>query len=313
MAPSAAVWSEARVHRWLFATHHPAGLATSFGHDAASLARALARPVVCADQCIEGVHFAPGTSGALAGRKAAARALSDLAASAALPRALLFCASFPPQREERWIRAAIRAVAGAARAAGAELVGGDLACAPGPCVLSVSALGELGRGPAAVARDRMRAGDWILLSGPCGGSLLGRHLRIAPRLEAGRRLWLGGARAMTDVSDGLAIDLQRLAARSGVAIDVDHVPIHRDARRAASESGRSALQHALYDGEDHELLAALRPARARRLLAARADFAPQLTAIGLAREGRGVCVPRAEGSSERVPIDPRRGWRHGRA
>ena len=312
MASAAAGWSETSVHRWLFATHHPTGLATSFGHDAAVLARGLARPVLCADQCIEGVHFAHTASGAQAGAKAAARALSDLAASAALPRALLFCASFPPARDEAWIRAAIRAVARAARACGAQLVGGDLACARGPCVLSISAVGELGSGPRPVARDRVQVGDWILLSGPCGGSLLGRHLRIQPRLSAGRRLWSGGARAMTDVSDGLALDLQRLAARSGVAIEVDQVPIHRDARRAASRSGRSAMEHALYDGEDYELLAALTPARARALLATRASFAPQLVAIGRARFGSGVFVPLSEGSSQRGAIDVRQGWRHGK-
>src|SRR5690242_9092291 len=91
---AAPAWSEASVHRWLFAHHAPAGLAAGFGHDAATLARGLARPVLCLDQCIEGVHFERGTPSARAARKAASRALSDLAAAAATPRALLFGASF---------------------------------------------------------------------------------------------------------------------------------------------------------------------------------------------------------------------------
>src|SRR5687767_1806838 len=115
-------WSESRVHRWLLRTHHPRGLAARFGHDAATLSRGLLRPVLCIDQCIEGVHFEPGTPARLAGAKAAARALSDLAASAALPRALLLCASFPPGASERELRSAICAVARAARDCGAELV-----------------------------------------------------------------------------------------------------------------------------------------------------------------------------------------------
>ncbi|HUR26932.1 MAG TPA: AIR synthase related protein, partial [Planctomycetota bacterium] len=138
-------WSEARLHRWLLRTHRPLGLAANFGHDAATLARALERPVLCLDQCVEAVHFDRGTSGALAGRKAASRALSDLAASAALPRALVFGACLPPDTEERWVRAAIQGVARRARDFGAELVGGDLACSPGRVVLTVAALGELGR------------------------------------------------------------------------------------------------------------------------------------------------------------------------
>jgi thiamine-monophosphate kinase len=312
MAASARGWSEASVHRWLFAAHRPKGLATRFGQDAASLRRALQRPVLCADQCIEGVHFSAETSAARAGSKAAARALSDLAASAAQPRALLLCASFPPEREEAWIRAAIRAVAARAREFDAELVGGDLACAPGPCVLSVSAIGDLGRGPRAVSRDRVRAGDLILITGPCGGSLLGRHLRIQPRIREGRWLWQGGARAMTDVSDSLAQDVQRLASRSGVAIELDHVPIHRDARRMARRTGRSALEHALYDGEDHELVLALSPARAKALLAQRAGHAPQLALIGRARAGSGVFAPQSETAEDLRAIDLTRGWNHGR-
>src|ERR1700741_2239075 len=142
----ARAWSEARVHRWLLRTHRPRGLSGGFGHDAAALARALRRPVLCIDQCLEGVHFSRGTPMARAGAKAAARALSDLAARAAVPRALLFSASFPPAADERSIRAAIGAVARAARAAGAVLAGGDLACSRGPRAFAVAAVGELERG-----------------------------------------------------------------------------------------------------------------------------------------------------------------------
>ncbi len=313
MQSSGRDWSESAIQRWLFATHRPKGLAATFGHDAATLTRNLTRPVLCADQCIEGVHFATGTSGGLAGAKAAARALSDLAASAALPRALLFSASFPPQTRETFIRAAIRSVADSARRFGCELVGGDLACARGPVVFSVAAIGELGSGGRAPARDLVRAGDMVLISGPVGGSQLGRHLRIEPRLAEGRWLWQHGARAMTDLSDGLARDVARLASRSQLAIDIQWVPIHRDARRAAKSSASSALDHALYDGEDHELVLTLAPARARKLLAMSPRHVPGLFILGRAREGRGLFVPRHEGSQELVRVDPRRGWSHGRS
>jgi thiamine-monophosphate kinase len=312
MASTERGWSEASIHRWLFAAHRPAGLAGKFGHDAATLARDLKRPVLCIDQCIEGVHFERGTSGTLAGRKAASRALSDLAASAAIPRALLFSASFAPATDEAWIKASIRAVARRAREFGAELVGGDLACVRGPCVLSVAAIGELGRGARPPGRDLVRPGDLLLLTGALGGSRLGRHLRIEPRLAAGRWLWQSGARAMTDLSDGLVRDASRLASRSGVAIEIESVPIHRDARRAAKRSGRSALEHALFDGEDHELIVALSPARARFVLTHARGHVSQLSLIGRARAGRGVFVPTAEGSTKLVRADPTRGWGHGR-
>ncbi|MEO6711472.1 MAG: thiamine-phosphate kinase [Planctomycetota bacterium] len=312
MTSSRRGWSESRIHHWLLENHRPAGLASSFGHDAATLARNLKRPVLCIDQCIEGVHFEPKTAARLAGRKAADRALSDLAASAATPRALLMSASYSPRTEERWIRASIRAVADRAREFGAELVGGDLACAEGPCRISVAAIGELeiaGRPP---ARDQLRAGDVLMVTGALGGSRLGRHLRLVPRLAEGRWLWRNGARAMTDLSDGLARDVSRLAQRSGVAIEIDSLPIHRDARRASRASGRSALEHALYDGEDHELVVALAASRASALLVLAARESMPLHAIGRARQGSGVRVPRAEGSLELVSVDLSRSWTHGR-
>ncbi len=311
MQSSGRSWSESSIHRWLFATHRPKGLAVKFGHDAATLTGNLTRPVLCIDQCIEGVHFASGTSGRLAGAKAAARALSDLAASAALPRALLFSASFPPETRESFIRAAIRAVADSARRFDCELVGGDLACARGPVVLSVAAVGEIGAGGRAPSRDLVRAGDIVLITGPVGGSQLGRHLRIQPRIAEGRWLWQHGARAMTDLSDGLARDVARLASRSKLAIEIRHVPIHREARRAARSSACSALEHALLDGEDHELVLTLSPARARELLAKSSRRVPELSILGRARRGRGLFVPKTEGSQELVRVDPRRGWSHG--
>ncbi len=304
-------WNESRIHRWLLKTLRPRGLAAEYGHDAATLSRVLRRPVVCVDQCIEGVHYLQGTSARLVGAKAAARALSDLAASAAQPRALLLSASFPPTAREPWIRAAILAVARAAREVDAELVGGDLACSVGPAVLAVTALGELGPGARAPSRDQVRAGDILFSTGPLGGSFLGRHLKIEPRLGAGRWLWQQGARAMTDLSDGLARDVARLAARSGVGIDIEHVPIHRDSRRASRRSGQSALEHALYDGEDHELVVALEPTLARRLAARSKIHAPGLTRIGRAYAGRGVRAPRSEDSESLQALDPRRGWNHG--
>jgi thiamine-monophosphate kinase len=155
----------------------------------------------------------------------------------------------------------------------------------------------------------------VLLTGPVGGSLLGRHLSIEPRFAEGRFLHAAGAHALMDVSDGLALDLARLARRSGVRIDLERVPVHADADRAARRDGRSARDHALSDGEDHELLATI-SARAWRRVAARARRRfPRLVVVGRVRAGSGLFLARAGASRgdarALVRWDGWGGWIHG--
>lgn len=303
-------WSEDRLHRFLARELAPRSLAGSVGHDAAVLRALRGRPVACADQTIEGVHFERGARPSDVGRKAAARALSDLAATAARPRALLLALRAPADRDERWLRALLRAVARTAEAHGAELVGGDLACAPGPAELAVTAIGELPGSARPPGRDRARPGDRIALTGPVGGSRLGRHLRIEPRLEEGAWLFALGARATMDVSDGLALDLWRMARASKVRIVLEHVPVHRDARRVARADGRSATWHALHDGEDHELIASLRPSALARALREAPAHCPALVEIGRVVEGEGLRLA-LEGERARAWDPSEGGWLHG--
>ena len=303
-------WNEAELLRWLARRPRPRGLVGTMGHDAAVLARFTGRAVVCADQVVEGVHVAPGCAGRVLGRKAAARALSDLAATAARPRALLLCIAAPRTERASRLRAVIEGVDEEARAHGAALVGGDLSQTRGPLSLSVSALGTLAGARAAPGRSRARPGELVLASGPFGGSALGRHLAPQPRFAEAEFLYAHGATALMDVSDGLALDLARIAALARVRIDLEHVPVHPDARRAARASGRDPRWHALGDGEDHELLATLAPARWRRARALAARRFPRLTVIGRVRAGRGLWLAREEGGAL-ARWDGRGGWVHG--
>jgi thiamine-monophosphate kinase len=289
----------------------PRRLAAGFGNDAAVLAGRLERPVLCVDQAIEGVHFVASAPQLAVARKACARALSDLAASGALPRAVLLALRAPRDESEARLRKLVRGVAGEASRHGAELVGGDTACATGPLSLAVTAVGELGRGARAISRSRARAGQVVVATGPFGGSRLGRHLRIQPRFDAGRWLVRLGATAMMDVSDGLALDLWRIARASEVEIVLGHVPIHRDARRAARRSGRSALHHALFDGEDHELVASLPASAVPRALREAALHCPNFAVLGNVRRGAGLRYPSAENGEELIEFSGRGGWVHG--
>jgi thiamine-monophosphate kinase len=275
------------------------------------LRRLAGRAVICADQVVEGVHVERGEAGRRIGRKAAGRALSDLAATAAHPVALLACVAAPRAETPERLRAILAGVDAKAREHGAALVGGDLSSTRGALTVAVTGLGEhppVRRAPP--GRDRARVGQVVLLSGPTGGSRLGRHLDPRPLFELASFLWARGATALMDVSDGLALDLSRLARASRVRIDLVRVPEHADARRAARESGRSARSHALADGEDHELLATLAPEDWRRARSAAARRFPELGEVGRVLPGRGLWLAPRPGARP-VPWDGVGGWIHG--
>ena len=109
-----------------------------------------------------------------------------------------------------------------------------------------------------------------------------------------------------DVSDGLAADLSRLATESsvGAIVDTDRVPIHEDAHRLSARDGRSPLEHALGDGEDFELLLAVEPKEAKRMLA---HSSIPLTDIGEFTSERGLWQRAAGGPVS--PLTPT-GWEH---
>ncbi len=301
-------WSEDSLHRWLMRSFGGDRRKGAIGHDAAVLSTRVSMLAMCVDQCIEGVHFEARTSARAVGTKAASRALSDLAATAAEPLALLLALGAPERAQESRLRGVIEGVAARAKDYGARLVGGDLACVDGPLALSVTAIGRAPAGEPP-GRDRARVGDVVLLTGPVGGSRLGRHLEIVPRLKEGRWLHDRGARALMDVSDGLAWDLFRLARLSGVRIEIEEVPVHADAEVQARRSGRSARWHALSDGEDHELVATL-PARAlARVLREAPRRCPRLTVVGRVRAGSGLWLRETDG--ELAAWNGKGGWRHG--
>lgn len=205
------------------------------------------------DPVIEGVHFRPDTKGAAIGHKALGRVLSDLAAMGGEPLWILVDLVSPPTAAVAHIESIYRGMARLARQYGAAIVGGDTSCGK-VLEVHVFAVGRVPRGKA-ILRSGARVGDALYVMGALGGSGLGHHLRFEPRLVEGQ--WLrasGWVTAMMDVSDGLATDLRRLAAASGTGavLAVGGIPVAGAARRMKDK--RPAVEHALADGEDFELL-----------------------------------------------------------
>jgi thiamine-monophosphate kinase len=272
------------------------------------------RTVVTVDMLMEGVDFllGPDCSGRAVGHKALAVSLSDLAAMGSRPEAAVVAVALPRRGGSdlgRDIQAGIAAVAAEFDVA---LAGGDTNTWDGPLVISTTLLGSVAPGRA-WRRDGARPGDLLVASGRFGGSLAGRHLAVTPRCrEAEAIAEEYQVHAAIDVSDGLSLDVARLAAVSGVAVvlDLDAVPVHPDAEAMAARpgDGRSPLEHALADGEDFELVLALPAAEAERLVGAagRPPLELPLTIIGEVTAGAGLFARAPDGPR---PL-PARGYQH---
>lgn len=246
------------------------------------------RLVVAADAVAEGTHFARGEQPELVGRKALACNLSDLAAMGARPLFALATATLPRGFPEELPRRLHRGMTELGAAWGCPLIGGDTLTHEAGVVLSVTVVGTPFEG-GPVERRGARPGDRLVVTGALGGSSAGRHLRFDPRLrEAEEVLRLGPPHAMMDLSDGLGLDLWRLADASGVDFEVDlrWLPIAPEARGLPDPA--AARQAALTDGEDFELLLSLDPGQWEMVRAAwPAELAP-LTVVGtVLRRGAG--------------------------
>jgi thiamine-monophosphate kinase len=232
------------------------------GDDAAVIDMAPGKQLIATtDTIIDGVDFVFGEHSLRdIGYKSIAVNLSDIAAMGATPTSALVTLSLPSQDATRTAAGVYEGILDCCKRFQVAIAGGDISVYEGPLSISVTMLGTVPAGGAWL-RSGAKEGDAIVLTGPVGGSLLGRHLRPNPRVELATQLReLIAVHAAMDVSDGLSLDLDRLCAASGVGAELDltKVPVHVDAvKRAESSSGRTALEHALGDGEDFELILAL--------------------------------------------------------
>ena len=244
---------------WIRAQHPPTGRVPVPQGDDLAVVRWDAEDLllVGVDQGLDGVHFDSAVHPPRRiGKKVMNRNLSDCAAMACLPVAAVTTVALPKGTAIEYARELYLGLREAADPFDCAIVGGDTATWAGKLLLTVTILGKSG-GVAPVTRAGARPGDGIYVTGPLGGSILGRHLDFVPRVREARELAATGlVTAMIDLSDGLSRDLRHITSqsRSGASLTSSTVPIHDDARRLSETSGRSPLEHALHDGEDHELL-----------------------------------------------------------
>jgi thiamine-monophosphate kinase len=268
------------------------------------------------DAIIEGVHFRRGEAELhTVGRKALATALSDLAAMGAEAGEAYVVLGAPADLTEADFLALLDGLLELAAETGTTLAGGDVTRAPA-LTLAVTVVGHAPSPERLISRGGARPGDLLVLTGEIGGAAAGRLLLDEPRLaeavpagaaerlrerqldprarlRSGRALAGVGARAMIDLSDGLAGDAAHLAEAGGVRLEIDAgaLPLARGVAEVAAAAGRDPLELAVSGGEDYELLAALpeeRLSEASTGLGEAAEAA--LTPIGRVAAGEGVAI-----------------------
>ena len=231
------------------------------------------------DAMAEGVHFLPGQDPADVAWKLVAANLSDLAAKGAEPLGVLL--GYQLGSDDAGFAAGLREVLAHYNV---PLLGGDTISATGPQVLGLTALGRATHRPVP-SRSGAQVGDALWLTGPLGAAMLGfealqaghgdslAYRRPAALLAQGRQL-APLVSAMMDVSDGLLLDAQRMAAASRVtfAISAAAVPI------AVPEARRN---EALRWGDDYQLLFTLPPGIIPPVAAFRIGMAGQQGAVPL--------------------------------
>jgi len=247
-------------------------LQVGLGDDAAVLELAGRQYVLTVDLLSDHVDFELSQVDPVrVGRKLLAVNLSDIAAMAARPLAAVIALLLPRSGGAKLAKALYEGLLPLAHQYDLAIAGGDTNSWEGPFSASVTILGEsTDRGP--LTRSGARPGDQILVTGWFGGSILGKHLDFQPRVEEALLLHQRyDLHAGIDCSDGLALDLSHLAEESGcgAVLDLAAVPVAEDAYRLAQQlaDGSTPLEHALADGEDFELILAVPPDQARRILA----------------------------------------------
>ena len=287
------------IARLTHALPHDDAVVVGVGDDCAVLRAGNATWLVSCDLSLEDVHFRRSTASPEdIGWKAAAAALSDIAAMGGVPRFVLVGLACPRDTELPFVERIYTGLRAAVAQSGAFVVGGDTTASRSGIVLDVTVIGEAKDGRYLLRRGAC-PGDAVLVTGRLGASAAGfqalesgvdcpelaqAHLHPQPRYAEGQ--WLAAhpdAHAMIDLSDGLMQDALHIAKASGLCIDLEAnaVPI-----ATALEANDIARAMALTGGEDYELLVVVAPEAADEICAAFSDqFATPLTRVGLCHAG----------------------------
>lgn len=226
------------------------------------------------DCAVEEVHFrrrwfsSPAFGARTVGVRAVLCAASDIAAMGAEPKTILLSLGLPSGTTGKTVRDILDGARSAAAHVGAAVVGGNTSGAP--VIFADVKVTGVTKGRAFVRNRGAAPGDDIFVTGlvaeaaagmhaldaPGGASsdAFGRFFFPEPRVAAGLALCgSGSATAMTDTSDGLLADMEKIASLSGAgaSLFLERVPV--------CERFRGPAEEAVTVGGDYELVFTARP------------------------------------------------------
>ena len=259
------------------------GVVKGVGDDAAVLEYSKTHyQLLTMDTIVEDVDFKKrGTDPALIGRKALAINLSDIAAMGGNPEAALVSLTLPKETPVSFVTRLYEGLRRLATEFEVSLVGGDISRGS-KISITVMVLGQASKRHT-VFRSGAGPGDVIGVTGALGGSILGHHFKFQPRVREGELLAKFQVSSMIDISDGLLQDLEHLmrSSKRCYTLDRNTIPISLAAKRLGRGNRAAALNHALCDGEDFELLFTVSPLKFESLKKEwKHTFATKLTRVG---------------------------------
>ena len=278
------------------------------GDDAAVIGDRL----ITVDMLTEGVDFLLAeTDPQWIGRKALAVNLSDIAAMGGVPRWIFTAVALPRTGALELAEQLLIGMQPLIDKYDLILAGGDTNTWDGGLVVSITVIGYVSE-HGVFRRSGGKAGDRIFVTGKLGGSILHHQFHFEPRIDEALHLNKHyKINAAMDISDGLTLDLYRLATESrlGATLYESKIPIAEDAVTLSQRSGRSPLEHALSDGEDFELLFTVPPQEGERLLLEQPFRSSGVTLyeIGELTTENGLRIVTADGKTK--PLVPR-GFEH---
>ena len=245
----------------------PSNITKGIGDDCAVSYRDGIYELFSTDCMVEGVHFKlPDDDLYWIGWKLVAVNVSDIAAMGGTPKGLLLSWALPIGFDEKKLELLVKGISDCAKEYNVSVMGGDTSKSLRDLFLNIAIWGQMEKPP--IYRSGAKDSDSIFVTGKLGGSILGRHLKVKPRVNEMKWLCEFGINSAIDVSDGLLGDLGHIAEESSLyyQLNEDNIPVHKDAFVLSKQTSKSPLFHALNDGEDFEVVFTIFEKDSERLL-----------------------------------------------